>query len=105
MYAQRGQFLPAGGFQNAEIKRWMPNGYYYEKGLRKCRKTLWDEACRRSRRHGEVCTLGTYNRGPRGAKILHGNELVFTTGIAHSGTDWLLEFIMKLQEKTQAGLC
>lgn len=38
-------------------------------------------------------------------RFLHGNELVFTTGIAHSGTDWLLEFIMKLQEKTQAGLC
>lgn len=37
-------------------------------------------------------------------RFLHGNELVFTTGIAHSGTDWLLEFIMKLQEKNSSGL-
>ncbi len=37
-------------------------------------------------------------------RFLHGNELVFTTGIAHSGTDWLLEFIMKLQEKNASGL-
>ncbi len=28
--------------------------------------------------------------------FLHGNELILTTGIAHNGTDWLVEFVKRL---------
>ena len=37
-------------------------------------------------------------------RFLHGNELVFTTGIAQNGSGWLLEFIMKLQSTNASGL-
>lgn len=30
--------------------------------------------------------------------FLHGNELVFTTGIGHSGSDWLEPFVKRLKE-------
>jgi hypothetical protein len=36
--------------------------------------------------------------------FLHGNELVFTTGIAQQGTTWLSEFIVNLHENNAAGL-
>lgn len=36
--------------------------------------------------------------------LLHGNELVFTTGIGHSGSDWLEEFAEGLREHNAAGL-
>ena len=36
--------------------------------------------------------------------FLHGNELIFTTGIAHSGTDWLKGFAESLKAKGVVGL-
>ena len=36
--------------------------------------------------------------------FLHGNELIFTTGIAHSGTDWLKDFAVSLKAKGVVGL-
>lgn len=36
--------------------------------------------------------------------FLHGNELVFTTGIGHYGTDWLTGFAESLHEHNAAGL-
>lgn len=36
--------------------------------------------------------------------FLHGNELVFTTGIAQRGTEWLTQFARDLQEHGAAGL-
>lgn len=36
--------------------------------------------------------------------FLHGDELVFTTGIGQSGTAWLLEFVRLLYESRGAGL-
>lgn len=36
--------------------------------------------------------------------FMHGNELVFTTGIAHKGNDWLLDFVRHLHERKAAGL-
>ncbi len=38
------------------------------------------------------------------SSFLHGNELVFTTGIAHRGEDWLLPFVKKLKEREASGL-
>ncbi|VBB07277.1 Hypothetical protein LUCI_2521 [Lucifera butyrica] len=38
------------------------------------------------------------------ATFLRGNELVFTTGIGHSGEDWLLPFAKGLVEHNAAGL-
>ena len=29
--------------------------------------------------------------------FLHGNELIFTTGIAHSGNEWLRDFVISLK--------
>lgn len=36
--------------------------------------------------------------------FMHGNELVFTTGIGHRGNDWLLDFVRHLKEKNAAGI-
>ena len=36
--------------------------------------------------------------------FLHGNELIFTTGIAHRGTGWLLDFIASLRKNCAAAL-
>ena len=36
--------------------------------------------------------------------FLHGNELVFTTGIGHTGSDWLIPFVKSLKEHHAAGL-
>lgn len=36
--------------------------------------------------------------------FLHGNELVFTTGIGHSGNDWLEPFVKGLKEHNAVGL-
>lgn len=36
--------------------------------------------------------------------FLHGNELVFTTGIGHFDTSWLLDFVRSLKEHNAAGL-
>lgn len=36
--------------------------------------------------------------------FLHGNELVFTTGIGHVGNDWLDPFVRKLKEHKAVGL-
>lgn len=36
--------------------------------------------------------------------FLHGNELVFTTGIGHTGSDWLIPFVKSLKEHRAAGL-
>lgn len=36
--------------------------------------------------------------------FLHGNELVFTTGIGHSGNEWLVPFAISLKEHGAAGL-
>lgn len=36
--------------------------------------------------------------------FLHGNELIFTTGIAHSGTDWLKGFAESLKARGVVGL-
>lgn len=36
--------------------------------------------------------------------FLHGNELVFTTGIGHSGNEWLVSFAISLKEHGAAGL-
>lgn len=36
--------------------------------------------------------------------LLHGGELIFTTGIGYSGSDWLLPFIKELKEHDAAGL-
>lgn len=36
--------------------------------------------------------------------FLHGNELVFTTGIGHTGTDWLIPFVKALKQHHAAGL-
>ena len=36
--------------------------------------------------------------------FLHGNELIFTTGIGHMGNDWLKDFICSLHEKGAVGL-
>ncbi len=37
-------------------------------------------------------------------EFLHGNELVFTTGIANHKDDWLLNFVKNLIDKNSAGL-
>jgi hypothetical protein len=37
--------------------------------------------------------------------FLHGNELIFTTGIGHIGNEWLIEFVKKLKEHNAVGLC
>ena len=36
--------------------------------------------------------------------FLHGNELIFTTGIAHSGNEWLKDFVVSLKAKNVVGL-
>lgn len=36
--------------------------------------------------------------------FLHGNELIFTTGIAHRGNDWLKDFVVSLKAKGAVGL-
>lgn len=36
--------------------------------------------------------------------FLHGNELIFTTGIGHIGNDWLKEFVVSLRDKGAVGL-
>ena len=36
--------------------------------------------------------------------FLHGNELVFTTGIGHLGNDWLEQFVKSLKEHKAVGL-
>ncbi|WP_167956349.1 PucR family transcriptional regulator [Anaerosporobacter faecicola] len=36
--------------------------------------------------------------------FLHGGELIFTTGIASNGKEWLLPFVKKIEEKQAAGL-
>ena len=36
--------------------------------------------------------------------FMHGNELVFTTGIGHKGNDWLLDFAHHLKERNAAGI-
>lgn len=36
--------------------------------------------------------------------FLHGGELIFTTGIANKGQDWMLPFVKKLIEKHVSGL-
>lgn len=36
--------------------------------------------------------------------FLHGNELVFTTGIANHRSDWLLSFVQKLKENNASGV-
>lgn len=36
--------------------------------------------------------------------FLHGNELVFTTGIAHFGNEWLLDFVTGLKKSDASGI-
>lgn len=36
--------------------------------------------------------------------FLHGNELVFTTGIGHKGNGWLLDFVQHLYSRKAAGI-
>ena len=36
--------------------------------------------------------------------FLHGNELVFTTGIGHVGCEWLMPFVKRLKEHNAVGL-
>lgn len=36
--------------------------------------------------------------------FLHGNELIFTTGIGHVGNEWLKEFTVSLRKKGAVGL-
>lgn len=36
--------------------------------------------------------------------FLHGDELVFTTGIGHSGTEWLIDFVRQLKNHRAVGL-
>ena len=36
--------------------------------------------------------------------FMHGNELVFTTGIGHKGNAWLLDFVHSLKERSVAGI-
>ena len=36
--------------------------------------------------------------------FLHGNELIFTTGIGHSGNEWLIDFTSSLKERGAVGL-
>ena len=36
--------------------------------------------------------------------FLHGNELIFTTGIGHTGSDWLRNFTVSLRNKGAVGL-
>ena len=36
--------------------------------------------------------------------FLHGNELIFTTGIGYTGSDWLLPFVKELKEHNAVGL-
>lgn len=36
--------------------------------------------------------------------FLHGNELIFTTGIGHSGNEWLRDFVISLRKKGAVGL-
>lgn len=36
--------------------------------------------------------------------LLHGSELIFTTGIGYSGSDWLQPFVQELKEHDAAGL-
>ena len=36
--------------------------------------------------------------------FLHGNELVFTTGIAHFGNEWLLDFVTGLKKSNASGI-
>ena len=36
--------------------------------------------------------------------FLHGNELIFTTGIAHVGIEWLKDFVISLKAKGAVGL-
>lgn len=38
------------------------------------------------------------------AGFLHGNELIFTTGIAQTGGDWLLEFATNMHRRSAIGL-
>jgi hypothetical protein len=37
--------------------------------------------------------------------FLHGNELVFTTGIGHVGNEWLIPFVKGLKDHNAVGLC
>ena len=41
---------------------------------------------------------------PETASFLHGEELIFTTGIGHGNTEWLLLFAQKLVEHQASGL-
>lgn len=41
---------------------------------------------------------------PETAYFLHGQELIFSTGIGHSNTDWLLDFAKGLVENQASGL-
>ncbi len=36
--------------------------------------------------------------------FLHGNELIFTTGIGHTGNEWLLPFVKALKENNAVGI-
>ena len=36
--------------------------------------------------------------------FIHGGELIFTTGIAQKGNEWLLEFVENLYEREASGL-
>ena len=36
--------------------------------------------------------------------FIHGGELIFTTGIAQEGNEWLLEFVENLYEREASGL-
>jgi hypothetical protein len=36
--------------------------------------------------------------------FLHGNELIFTTGIGHVGNEWLIPFVQRLKEHNAVGL-
>lgn len=41
---------------------------------------------------------------PQTATFLHGHELIFSTGIGHDNTDWLLDFAKGLVENNASGL-
>ena len=41
---------------------------------------------------------------PEVTGFIHGNELVFTTGIRQRGVDWLLDFVVNLREHGAVGL-
>ena len=36
--------------------------------------------------------------------FIHGGELIFTTGIAQNGNEWLLEFVENLYEREASGV-